>query len=126
MAERLGVYECEVCGNIVQVYRAGKGELVCCGQPMKLLEPNTVDAATEKHVPVVERVEGGVRVTVGSAPHPMVEEHHIEWIEVKEDGKMHVAFLEAGDEPSAVFEIGDGSVEALEHCNLHGLWKGEG
>ena len=95
MAERLQVYECAKCGNIVEVMRGGKGELVCCGEPMKLLVENTVDAAVEKHVPVIEKVDGGIKVKVGSVAHPMLEEHHIEWIEVIDGDEIHVAFLKA-------------------------------
>jgi len=123
MAERLQVYECEVCGNIVEVMRGGKGELVCCGEPMKLLVENTVDAAKEKHVPVIEKVDGGIKVKVGSVAHPMLEEHHIEWIEVMDGDVIHVAFLKLADEPEAVFPIDNTDVAAREHCNLHGLWK---
>jgi superoxide reductase len=124
MAERLQVYECEKCGNIIETFRGGKGTLVCCGEPMKLLEENTVDAAVEKHVPVIEKVEGGIVVKVGSVAHPMVEEHHIEWIEVIDGEVIHVAFLKAGDEPQAMFPLDKTDVTAREHCNLHGLWKG--
>ncbi len=124
MAERLQVYECEVCGNIVEVFRGGGGtEVVCCGQQMKLLVENEVDAAVEKHVPVIEKVDGGIKVKVGSVPHPMLEEHHIEWIEVIDGDEIHVAFLKSGDEPEAVFPIGKTDVVAREHCNLHGLWE---
>lgn len=123
MAESLQVYECEICGNIVEVFRGGKGELVCCGEPMKLLEENTTDAAVEKHVPVIEKVDGGIKVKVGSAAHPMVEEHHIEWIEVIDGETIHVAFLNVGDQPEAIFPVDKTDVTAREHCNLHGLWK---
>ena len=122
MAERMQVYECEICGNIVEVLRGGAGELVCCGEPMILLEENTVDAAVEKHVPVVEKVEGGVKVKVGSVPHPMVDEHWIEWIQVVSGGASYRKFLEPGEEPEAVFAVQDVEL-AREHCNLHGLWK---
>ena len=86
MTEKLQVYKCEICGNIVEVLHEGNGELVCCGEPMKLLVENTVDAAREKHVPVIEKTASGVKVMVGSAPHPMEESHYIEWIEVIIDG----------------------------------------
>jgi len=122
MAERMQVYECEVCGNIVEVLRGGAGELVCCGEPMVLLEENTVDAAVEKHVPVVEEVEGGVRVKVGSVSHPMADDHWIEWIQVVSGGASYRKFLEPGSEPEAVFPV-SGVELAREHCNLHGLWK---
>ena len=123
MTERLEVYKCELCGNIVQVLHAGPGELVCCGQPMKCLVENTVDAAKEKHVPVIEKVEGGVKVKVGSAAHPMEEKHYIEWIEVVADGKSYRQFLKPGDAPEAVFKIEASSITAREFCNLHGHWK---
>ncbi|MDD5748188.1 MAG: desulfoferrodoxin [Actinomycetota bacterium] len=123
MAERMQVYECEICGNIVEVLRGRKGKLVCCGKPMKLLEENTVDASREKHVPVVEKIEGGVKVKVGSEPHPMIDEHFIEWIQVVGDGKCARAFLNPGDAPEAIFKVDWKEIEAREHCNLHGLWK---
>lgn len=124
MAERLEVYKCELCGNIVQVLHGGDGELVCCGQAMTCLKENTVDAAKEKHVPVVEKVDGGVKVKVGDVAHPMEEKHYIEWIEVIADGKSYFQFLNAGDAPEAVFNLAAADVAARAYCNLHGLWKG--
>jgi superoxide reductase len=123
MTERLQIYKCEICGNIVEVLHEGVGELVCCGQPMKLLVANTVDAAKEKHVPVMEKTASGVKVKVGSVAHPMEEKHYIEWIEIIADGKAYRQFLKPGDAPEAVFEIKANKIEAREHCNLHGLWK---
>lgn len=87
------VYRCEVCGNLVEVVHAGIGELVCCGQPMKKLVENTVDASKEKHVPVVERTDDGILVKVGSVAHPMEAAHYIEWIEVIANGKVMRAQL---------------------------------
>lgn len=125
MAERLQVYKCEKCGNIVELLHGGSGELVCCGEPMKLYRENTVDAAKEKHVPVVEKTADGFKVKVGSVAHPMTEEHYIEWIQViADDGKVYRRFLEPGGEPEAVFCIDAQQVTAREYCNLHGLWKG--
>lgn len=124
MAERLQVYKCELCGNIVEVLNGGKGELVCCGQPMKLLVENTVDAAKEKHVPVIEKIEGGYKVKVGSVAHPMEEKHYIQWIELVADGKSYIQFLKPGEAPEAVFKVDAVDVYAREYCNLHGLWKG--
>jgi superoxide reductase len=124
MTERLQVYKCEICGNIVEVLHEGKGELVCCGQPMKLLVEGAVDAAKEKHVPVLEKTTGGIRVKVGSAPHPMEEKHYIEWIEVVADGKAYRQFLKPGDAPEATFNIEADKITAREYCNIHGLWKG--
>lgn len=123
MTSKLEVYKCEVCGNIVEVLHAGGGELVCCGQPMKLMTENTVDAAKEKHVPVVEKVDGGFKVAVGSVAHPMEEKHFIEWIEIIADGTAYRKFLKPGETPEAVFKIDAASVTAREYCNLHGLWK---
>ncbi len=123
MTARLQVYKCEVCGNIVEVLHEGAGELVCCGQPMTLLEEQTADASTEKHVPVIEKIEGGYKVTVGSVPHPMEEKHHIEWIELVADGAAYRQFLAPGDAPEATFAIEAAEVSAREHCNVHGLWK---
>jgi superoxide reductase len=124
MAEKLQVYICEPCGNMVEVIHAGVGKLVCCGKPMVLQVENTVDAAKEKHVPVVEKVEGGVKVKVGSVPHPMMDEHYIEWIEVIADGKVYLEFLKPGDAPEAAFCIDASELTARAYCNLHGLWKG--
>ena len=124
MAEKLQIYKCLVCGNIVEVLHGGVGELVCCGQPMELLDEKTADAATEKHVPVIEKIDGGYRVKVGSVPHPMEDKHYIEWIELLADGKAYRQFLEPGSEPEAIFNIEASLVTAREHCNVHGLWKG--
>ena len=123
MTERLQVYKCEMCGNIVEVLHAGAGELVCCGAPMKNFVENTVDAAQEKHVPVIEKTANGFKVKVGSVPHPMEEKHYIEWIEIIADGKAYREFLQPGQAPEASFEIRAEKVTAREYCNLHGLWK---
>ncbi|GBC62698.1 desulfoferrodoxin [Desulfonema ishimotonii] len=123
MAARLEVYKCEACGNIVEVLEGGAGELVCCGQPMKLFTENTVDAAKEKHVPVIEKVDGGFKVRVGDVAHPMEEKHYIQWIEVIADGKAYRQFLNPGDAPEATFRIEADTITAREYCNLHGLWK---
>ena len=123
--EKLQVYVCSVCGNMVEMVHGGAGTLVCCGVPMQRLDENTTDAAEEKHVPVIERVDGGVRVRVGSAAHPMQDDHYIQWIEVIADGRAYRQFLSPGDEPAAVFPIEAERVTAREICNLHGLWKNE-
>jgi len=123
MTEKLQVYKCEICGNIVSVLHSGDGELVCCGAPMKLMVENTVDAAREKHVPVIEKNADGFTVKVGSVAHPMEQKHYIEWIEVIADGKAYRQFLNPGEPPEAVFTIKAEKVTAREYCNLHGLWK---
>jgi superoxide reductase len=124
MAEILQIYKCAICGNIVEVINGGDGELVCCEEPMELLAEKTADAATEKHVPVIEKIDGGYKVKVGSVPHPMEEKHLIEWIELLADGKAYRQFLSPGQAPEAVFNVDAVSVTAREHCNIHGLWKG--
>jgi superoxide reductase len=123
MAEKSGIYKCELCGNIVEVLIAGDGELVCCEQPMKLMVENTVDAAKEKHVPVIEKIPGGVKVKVGSVAHPMEEKHYIQWIEINADGRTCRKFLKPGDAPEAEFQVEAANITAREYCNLHGLWK---
>jgi superoxide reductase len=123
MINRLEVYKCEICGNIVMVMHAGKGELVCCHQPMNLLAENTVDAAKEKHVPVVEKSDSGYTVKVGSVPHPMEDKHYIEWIELHAGDECHISFLKPGQTPEASFAVQADQVTAREFCNLHGLWK---
>ena len=124
MAERLQIYKCNTCGNVVEVLHGGIGELVCCGKPMELLAEKTADATTEKHVPVIEKIHGGYKVKVGSVPHPMEDKHLIEWIELLADGKAYRQFLEPGAAPEATFNVDGNSVSAREHCNVHGLWKG--
>ncbi len=124
MAQKLQIYKCAVCGNIVEVVYGSTGELVCCGQPMELLDEKTADAATEKHVPVIQKIDSGYKVTVGSTLHPMEEKHYIEWIELLAGDKTYRQFLNPGDAPEAVFNIEATEVTAREHCNVHGLWKG--
>jgi superoxide reductase len=123
MAEQLEVYKCDACGNIVEVLHGGGGELVCCGEAMQLFVENTVDAAKEKHVPVIEKTADGFKVAVGSVAHPMEEKHYIEWIEVIAGGKTYRQFLKPGEEPEATFCLDADQVVAREYCNLHGLWK---
>lgn len=125
MTNKLEVYKCEVCGNIVEVVHASGGTLVCCNKPMTLLKENSTDASQEKHVPVIEKTTDGIKVTIGSIPHPMEEKHYIEWIQIIADGKACRQFLKPGDEPVATFGIKPEKVTAREFCNLHGLWKAE-
>lgn len=125
MTEKNQVYRCAVCGNIVEVAHAAGGTLTCCGQPMKLLKENTTDGAREKHVPVIEKISGGYRVQVGSTLHPMLPEHHIEWIELQAGPLLMRHYLEPGEQPVATFMTDATEVTAREYCNLHGLWKAE-
>lgn len=127
MAEKMEVYKCLMCDNIVEVIRGGAGELACCGKAMRNMKENTEDAANEKHVPVIEKTENGVKVIVGSVSHPMEDKHFIEWVQViTEDGKAYRKYLKPGEEPVAEFPVKDEKVVAREYCNLHGLWKFEG
>ena len=127
MAERYQVYKCNVCGNIVEVLHGSNGELVCCGQPMELLVEGTTDAATEKHVPVIEEKDGGYLVKVGAVEHPMTEKHYIEWIEViTEDNRVYRKYLTPQDKPEAFFKVEGKVVAAREYCTLHGHWKSGG
>ena len=123
MTKRLQVYKCEVCGNMVEIIHEGVGQLVCCNQPMKLQDENTVDAAKEKHVPVIEKTAEGVLVKVGSVEHPMQDVHYIEWIQLLADDKAYRQFLKPGAKPEALFKVDGKELFAREYCNLHGLWK---
>lgn len=125
MADQFAIYKCELCGNVVELLHAASDNLVCCGQPMKLMKAGSVDAATEKHVPVVEATETGVLVKVGSVTHPMEEKHYIEWIEVITTCGRHCKkMLKPGEAPEAAFNVPkDKIAEVREYCNLHGLWK---
>lgn len=123
MAAKLEIYKCSLCGNIVEMVHGGDGELVCCGEPMKKLTENTTDAAKEKHVPVLEAIDGGYKVSVGSVLHPMVDDHYIEWIELVADGKAYRQFLNPGDQPIAEFKVVAQTICVRELCNKHGLWK---
>ena len=124
MSKQAEIYKCEVCGAIIEVIQGGVGTLVCCNTPMTPQVENTVDAALEKHVPVVEKVEGGIKVKVGEAAHPMEEKHYIQWIEVIACGQVLHRSLEPGDAPEAVFNLScTDEVIARAYCNLHGLWK---
>ncbi|MDY6914323.1 MAG: desulfoferrodoxin [Planctomycetota bacterium] len=125
MIKQLQVYKCELCGNIVEMLEAGTGELICCGQPMTLQQEQTADVTAEKHVPYIEKAEGGYKVRVGqNTAHPMEEKHYIQWIELSSGEKCCKQFLKPGQEPQAVFcDIGENAT-AREYCNVHGLWKG--
>ncbi len=131
MTELNQIYKCEVCGNIIETVHTGQGELVCCGQPMKLQAENTVDAAKEKHVPVIEELpaqvcqgKDGAIIKVGETAHPMDEDHYIEWIEIiTEDGRRGKQFLKPGEKAEVEFHTRKKVIGARAYCNLHGLWK---
>ncbi|MEI8388429.1 MAG: desulfoferrodoxin [bacterium] len=122
-AERFDVYKCDHCGIIIEVLGGGAGTLVCCNTPMRLLKENATDAAIEKHVPIIEVIPNGVKVSVGNVAHPMLEEHYVEWIEIIADGKIYRQYLKPHEKPEAVFNIQAENIVIREYCNLHGLWK---
>ena len=124
MTELRQIYHCPLCGNVVEVLYTGAGELVCCGEPMNLLKENSVDAAREKHVPVLSDLGGKVKVAVGSVAHPMEAKHYIAFIEVLTEKKVYRKELKPGQEPKAKFPVKlEKVLEVREYCNLHGLWK---
>ncbi|MCL1980582.1 MAG: desulfoferrodoxin [Proteobacteria bacterium] len=123
MTQKNQVYKCAICGNMIEILHAGADALVCCGQPMGLMAENTVDAAKEKHVPVITKVAEGYKVSVGAVAHPMEEKHLIKFIELIADGKVYRQELAPGQTPEAIFCIQAERVSAREYCNLHGLWK---
>jgi superoxide reductase len=118
MKELNQIYECNTCGNIVEVVHGSSGELVCCGKPMEFLKEKSDEEGMEKHKPVIQES----KVLVGSMPHPMAEDHYIEWIEVLEDDDVCRKFLSAGEKPEAEF-CNQNIKTARAFCNIHGLWK---
>ncbi len=117
------IFKCDICGSVVEMIHDGQ-QPFCCGQPMRELEEKFVEG--DKHVPVIERTDDGYLVRVGSVPHPMEEDHYIEWIELIVDGVMHRKFLKPGDKPEAMFKVTEGEdVKAREFCMKHELWKGK-
>lgn len=123
MTKEKEIYRCPICGNIIEVLKVGGGPLVCCGKPMELIEENTQEAALEKHIPVIEKIEGGYRVSVGEVEHPMLEAHYIVWIELVAGNQLFRKYLKPGDKPVAEFMTDATDVYAREYCNLHGLWR---
>ncbi len=117
------IYRCNICGNIVEVLHAGVGQLVCCGQPMELLTEKKEDVGLEKHVPVIERTPSGIKVKIGSVPHPMEEDHYIEWVEIITGDKIYRKSFKPGDKPEAEFAVTSENIEAREYCSIHGLWR---
>tara|TARA_Y100000310_G_C20373708_1_gene664736 strand:- start:165 stop:542 length:378 start_codon:yes stop_codon:yes gene_type:complete len=123
MTKREQVYKCEICGNIVEVLHAGKGKLVCCGKPMKLLGEKSKGEYAEKHAPVIEQADAGIKVKIGAVPHPMQKKHYIEWVEVLCGDAVLRVHLTSEDEPEAYFPIKISDVkQARMYCNVHGLW----
>lgn len=122
MKANVNFYRCNLCGNLVGLIKNGGGQMICCQKPMEKLVPNTTDASVEKHVPVVTHQDGKLIVNVGSVPHPMTQEHQIEWIAVVTENGTHRLSLAPGDAPVAEFSDIK-ACEVFAYCNLHGLWK---
>ena len=123
MTKKLQVYKCEICGNIVEILHEGVGQLVCCGQPMKLIKEKAQEEGKEKHLPVIEKTEKKMKVKVGSVPHPMEANHYIEWIELVTEGGTEKKFLKPGIEPAAEFLCTQKVISVREYCSVHGLWS---
>ncbi|MCX8059106.1 MAG: desulfoferrodoxin [Spirochaetes bacterium] len=125
MATKMGIYKCKICGNVVEVFIEGEGDLVCCGQEMTLMDEKNREGAGEKHLPVIEDTSNKILVKVGSVPHPMEDSHWIQFIEVvTKDGYILRKELNPGDKPEAIFNVNRSDILYVrEFCNLHGLWK---
>lgn len=126
MTQLKEIYRCNVCGNMVEMVHTGAGELVCCGQPMEKLVAKTEDEGQEKHVPIIEKTDKGVKVKVGSTPHPMEEKHFIEWIELIAGNEVYRQHLKPGQLPAVDFCVclpDNVPITVREYCNLHGLWQ---
>ena len=123
MTKRAELYKCDICGNIIEIKHTGASALVCCDEKMKLLIENTTDAATEKLVPVIEKLKDGYKIVVGEVEHPMTEIHYIEWIELITENEVYTKFLKPGEKPEAIFLTKSENVSTRAYCNLHGSWK---
>lgn len=125
MTKQNQIWKCEVCGNIIEIVHEGADALVCCGKPMVLQEEHGKEQeGEEKHVPIIEKNDEGIVVKVGSVPHPMEDEHFIEWIEISTKKGTSKKFLKSGDEPVAKFpiKVDVSEISARAYCNVHGLW----
>lgn len=117
---------CKHCGNLINMIHSSGVPVICCGEPMTELVPGSVDASHEKHVPVVTVDGNTVTVEIGSAPHPMVPAHYIEWIQLHTENGAYRKCLKPGEAPKATFILNDERpLVAYEYCNLHGLWKAD-
>lgn len=118
-------FRCKHCGNLVLMMHASGVPMICCGEEMELLTENTSDGATEKHVPVVTREGNNVHIAIGSAPHPMIAAHYIQWIALETSAGVQIKYLKPDETPAADFKVAEGNtlIKAYEYCNLHGLWS---
>lgn len=117
------IFRCNICGNIVEILNPGEGRLICCGQPMELLLARHTDVGPEKHIPIIEETDEGLKVRVGARDHPMDENHYIQWIELIIDDKVLRKTLKPGDKPEVIFaEKPTEKIITRAYCNIHGLW----
>lgn len=126
MTPKNDVYRCRVCDNVIEILKSGEGKLVCCNAPMELLKHRSEGTGEEKHVPVLEKIGSGFKVIVGKIPHPMEENHCIDWIEILADGEIYRQSLKPGENPQAEFSLDPETVNQISvrsYCNIHGLWK---
>ncbi len=119
------IYKCNICGNVIEILNPNADSLVCCGEKMELMKEKIEGEGEEKHLPVIEKTENGVRVKVGSVSHPMENDHKIEWIQIIVDGKSYRQFLKTSDKPEIEFLVQGENIQARAYCNLHGLWTNE-
>ncbi len=124
MTKRNDIYKCNECGAMHQALHDGAGDPVCCGKPMIRIKDNFIEASEEKHIPVIKKIdEKKIEVSIGAVEHPMIDEHYIEWIEVRDGIKITKKFLSPGDKPMATFNVFSDNFEVRAYCNIHGLWK---
>ncbi len=126
MTEKDQIYRCNQCGNIVEVVHLGTGKLVCCNNQMELLKPQK-DVGPEKHIPLIQEHETSYKISIGKIPHPMEDNHCIEWVELITPQKIYRKFFQPGDKPVAEFQIVDKpeKVKARQYCSIHGIWVSE-
>lgn len=127
MAKRGNIFRCAICGHVIEVHHEGGGTLVCCNQPMNLLEERNEDEGMEKHVPVIEEKDGEIMVSVGDVLHPMEEKHYIEFIQLIVDGVVYTKYLEPNVDPIVTFRVHNTytNLMAKAYCNVHGLWASD-
>ena len=126
MNEEKQIYRCNICGNMIEVLHFGGGTLVCCNNEMQLLKEKTEGVGPEKHVPIIEQTENGIKVKIGEVPHPMEEDHCIEWVELITDNGVYRKVFKPGDTPDAEFKINIedlNQISAREYCSIHSLWS---
>ncbi|MDR0439066.1 MAG: desulfoferrodoxin FeS4 iron-binding domain-containing protein [Methanocalculaceae archaeon] len=124
MTEVSEIYKCNICNNTIWIISKGAGELSCCGETMHKQMENATDAAQEKHIPIVTKIDSGYKISVGSIAHPMETEHYITWIALMtDDGVVHEKFFSPGEKPEIIIKTTAKAIKTCEYCNKHGLWS---